>query len=293
MGNQESSIQVGGQALWDAARLGKKKQLQHILAHEAVREFIDYRDPKYGQTPLMVACQKGRAEVVSMLVHAGAAIDARDAGEEGNTALHYAAYKNRRNVLQLLLKSRCNPHIWNAKGRTALDVARVRERKQAVEVLSRHLMVHQGWLYCRKRAGVISHWRKRWCTLLQSSPDGDRLELATFGYPGDLQPRKVLIVNPSEHTVRPVEKTKWSDHTHMFEFSQSMVFQRMKDKEFSRSQQHIARLVRNPRVDAEREFSFASETRPAMEQWLQCFRRQVYMPSAPPSTPVFDSIDIP
>lgn len=285
MGNQTSQEPIG-KVLWEAVRHDDIKTAQGLLSRGLrARELIEYRDAKYGMTPLMVAARGGNSTLVGLFVRLGADLNARDT-IDGNTALHFAAYKNRPVVIRLLLSAECNPHTWNNQGRTALDVARVRQRHDAVRILTSRLMIHEGWLYCRKHATGLSSWTKRWCRVFRCSPTGDRLEVATFAFPSEIQPRKMFVLNPSEHTIRTVpKKSLWSDRANMFEFNQSIVFQRLSDKGFSRSQAH-----HQSKNEIQREFCFAAESKEALQKWIQLFHSQPEspVPSAPMEQPEID-----
>lgn len=56
---------------------------------------------KRDQTPLMVACYRGRVEAVQVLLAAGARLDARAC--DGATALHAAVHQGHVDVVALLV----------------------------------------------------------------------------------------------------------------------------------------------------------------------------------------------
>ena len=72
-----------------------------------------------GSTALHYAAGSGALENVSLLLEAGAEIDARDG--QGMTALMYAArYNQDASVVDLLLAHGANPSLKDARGRNAL-----------------------------------------------------------------------------------------------------------------------------------------------------------------------------
>ena len=64
---------------------------------------------------------------VRELLEAGADPDKYKDGEDGDTALHRAAWNGHRDVVISLLESGANPHIRDYKGRTTIDVAKDEE----------------------------------------------------------------------------------------------------------------------------------------------------------------------
>ena len=88
-------------------------------------------------TPLITAAMEGHADMLEMLLAAGANINAKN--NFATTALMKAAdakYKDRdyTAVVQLLLKSRANTNIQDRHNCTALDRAKVSKHKQAKEI---------------------------------------------------------------------------------------------------------------------------------------------------------------
>lgn len=71
---------------------------------------------KNGEIPLHYACKKGHASLVPYLVVGG---DVNHQCIEGNTPLMWATYSTTL-IVDLLLKARANPNIYNRKGRSAL-----------------------------------------------------------------------------------------------------------------------------------------------------------------------------
>jgi ankyrin repeat protein len=74
--------------LIDAARAGNLQMVQFLLA-DGEKARIDQRDEDSGNTALMVAASYGYAQIVSVLLEAGAAIDLQN--NYGHTALSMAA----------------------------------------------------------------------------------------------------------------------------------------------------------------------------------------------------------
>ncbi|MFM7137511.1 MAG: acyltransferase family protein [Planctomycetota bacterium] len=77
------------------------------------------RDPVTGVPPLLLAAMGGNAEIVSLLLDAGALTDGT--GRDGSTPLHGAAFMGHDDVVQLLLDRGADAGVRNRASRTALD----------------------------------------------------------------------------------------------------------------------------------------------------------------------------
>ncbi|KAG6574309.1 E3 ubiquitin-protein ligase XBOS34 [Phytophthora cinnamomi] len=175
-------------ALWRAAKSCNAKKLLQLVSNESdddVQALLNQPHPVKGTTPLMVAAtKKYGAETIRALIQLDADLDAADTGKHRNTALHFAAYNNRIAQLELLLNAGANPFVLNRKGHTALDVARLRGRKEAAAALTSRLQVHSGWLHLRSKS-LLGFWKRRW--------DGDdaKLQQMLVDSPDDLGPNLV------------------------------------------------------------------------------------------------------
>jgi len=108
---------------------------------DRVREMVK-KDPslinkeEMGMTPLAMACQAGQAEVVGILLDAGAPLNGilRD----GSTPLHVAAYGGHLEVVRLLLERGAKADVKaEPMGMTPLEVAQEQGYTEIVELLSR------------------------------------------------------------------------------------------------------------------------------------------------------------
>jgi ankyrin repeat protein len=70
------------------------------------------------RTPLHMAADRGRVEMVQILIANGAWIDAQD--EEGDTPLHLASICEHQTVIDLLIEKGANPLVLNKDGEAAL-----------------------------------------------------------------------------------------------------------------------------------------------------------------------------
>jgi ankyrin repeat protein len=113
-------------ALVRAADRGETEMVKALIAAGAA---LDVRDREYGATALMEAANEGHAEIVRLLLEAGADVNLGARGDPGGeaagwTALMGAAMAGNAEIVQALLRVGADPSIVNAKGETALDLAR-------------------------------------------------------------------------------------------------------------------------------------------------------------------------
>ena len=101
-----------------AAKAGEVAAIARLLALD--KGLINARD-KDGSTPLHCAAWKGHAEVVKILLDAGAEVSARSRNEHyGDTALHAAAHGNQKDVVRILIARGADLNAKNRIGRTPL-----------------------------------------------------------------------------------------------------------------------------------------------------------------------------
>jgi ankyrin repeat protein len=81
-----------------------------------------------GWTPLIHAAKRGHLDVVTCLLAAGAAVDAREEARAGNTALAEVAAECSLEMAQALVDAGADPRIPGWMQLTALDRAKKRQR---------------------------------------------------------------------------------------------------------------------------------------------------------------------
>jgi len=86
---------------------------------------------------LLLASQDGHAEVVSILLAAGA--DFHHANPEGSTALIMASQGGHAEVVSILLAAGANVHHTTNDGSTALRYATLRNHPEVVTLLNNHI----------------------------------------------------------------------------------------------------------------------------------------------------------
>jgi ankyrin repeat protein len=88
-----------------------------------------------GWSPLHIAAHYGHADVVSLLLHNNAPVDLRSANQMANTALHAALAGRRANVVPVLLDAGADVNARQHGGWTALHAAAANGDRALVELL--------------------------------------------------------------------------------------------------------------------------------------------------------------
>jgi ankyrin repeat protein len=114
----------------DACRRGEAADV--IKMCELFPELINESDNK-GFTPLIIAAYNNQAEVIAILLHAGA--DNTIGDRNGNTALMGAIFKGYDAVANMLLDAGADPNVQNGQGATALTFAATFHRNQVAQRL--------------------------------------------------------------------------------------------------------------------------------------------------------------
>jgi len=113
--------------------------LRPTRQHETVVMLLDAKadvaatDLVDGDTPLLLATQRGHEKLVELLIDAGANAAARDIHE--NTSLHHAALWGFQEIADLLLDAGAKPSARNNNESTPLHFACIRGSREAVDVL--------------------------------------------------------------------------------------------------------------------------------------------------------------
>ncbi|KAF7726830.1 hypothetical protein EC973_008431 [Apophysomyces ossiformis] len=109
-------------ALSRASSNGDALTVRRILTDERLRPFLNIDasdDEQDGTTPLIYAACFGKADVVQILLNAGAKVDVQD--KRGWTALMWATTNNYHPVVEILLEHGASFTTRSARGRTAVD----------------------------------------------------------------------------------------------------------------------------------------------------------------------------
>jgi ankyrin repeat protein len=120
-----------GNEIHEAALAGELTNVQRLIAADT--KLLRERDAT-SATPLLIAAQWGRAEVVEFLLSRGGDVNTQDS--DGSTALHRAALCGHTNVIRLLLEHGADVNARDAYGCTPLHSAvEIRGHERAVELL--------------------------------------------------------------------------------------------------------------------------------------------------------------
>jgi ankyrin repeat protein len=125
------ALHAGQTPVMIAAERGDLETLRRLLAAGGVE--IDAGDAQ-GLTALAHAARSGRPAAVSALLDAGARVDVQD--RAGWTALGHAVVAGQMEVVRLLLKAGANPRATQGHGRPLLLLAAESKRADAVPVLA-------------------------------------------------------------------------------------------------------------------------------------------------------------
>eukprot|EP01043_Picozoa_sp_COSAG02_P092724 COSAG02_NODE_29311_length_571_cov_3.413136_2_plen_158_part_01 len=125
---------LNGSGLYSACYDG---EIEKVKAHGALGGDLNLRGGIGNGTGLMVAARRGRRDVVEWLVRApGIEIDAQD--DWGSTALHDAAANGEADCVLVLLEAGASALLKGGDGRTALELARERNKPEVVALLQQH-----------------------------------------------------------------------------------------------------------------------------------------------------------
>jgi len=116
----------GSSLLLIAARTGNAKLAKFLIDNRANPE----RRNRYGDTPLMIASMLGHTDIVRLLLDRKA-----ETNHTGWNPLHYAAFENRAEIITLLVSAGADINLKAPNTHTALMLAAKRGHMESVRVL--------------------------------------------------------------------------------------------------------------------------------------------------------------
>lgn len=120
-----------------AVKHGAVELIRTMLAADP--SLANLREALDDSTPLHHAAWKGHAEVVTVLLDAGAKVNAQNRNEHyGGTPLHQASHGNQKEVVALLLARGADVHAVSSNGRTALQETEFHKATAAARLLRAH-----------------------------------------------------------------------------------------------------------------------------------------------------------
>jgi len=136
----KSAALQGISALWLASGSGHVTITRMLLDRHANPD----HDSMFG-TPLLLAAAKGRSEIVSLLIKAGASVDNPSSLKDfhGCSPLLAAALLGHTECVRVLLASGANPKLRNDDGKTALMLAKGNNHTEVVRLLESYQ--DDGW----------------------------------------------------------------------------------------------------------------------------------------------------
>ncbi len=121
--------------LYEAATLGRAARLKTILGQSRLR--VNEPGPE-GFTPLGLASFFGHADAVKVLLEHGAAVNDKDRSRFGNTALDAGVAANSADVVRVLLAAGANPNVRDSADYTPLHKAAANGNVDIVRMLLEH-----------------------------------------------------------------------------------------------------------------------------------------------------------
>ncbi|MBW2046754.1 MAG: ankyrin repeat domain-containing protein, partial [Deltaproteobacteria bacterium] len=117
-------------SIGEAARMGDIKLIKSLIAQG---EKIDRREERFFRTALHYAATRGHRSIVELLLAEGADVNIRD--WSGLTPLHYATIQGHNQIIELLIAGGADVNAKNIYGETSLQYAARHGRRDIVELL--------------------------------------------------------------------------------------------------------------------------------------------------------------
>ena len=116
-----------------AIRLGNIEAIKQHLADGAD---VNAKEAKNQITPLHWAAWRGRKEIAELLIAKGADVNVKN--KDGGTPLHNAAWKGHVEIAKLLIVKNADVTAKDVEGQTPLDWAEEEKQKEIADLLRKH-----------------------------------------------------------------------------------------------------------------------------------------------------------
>ena len=116
-----------------AIRLGNIEAIKQHLADGAD---VNAKEAKNQITPLHWAAWRGRKEIAELLIAKGADLNTKN--KDGGTPLHNAAWKGHVEIAKLLIVKNADVNAKDVEGQTPLDWAEEEKQKEIADLLRKH-----------------------------------------------------------------------------------------------------------------------------------------------------------
>jgi cytohesin len=131
-----SELSAEQKAVIRAAKNGVADAVRALIAADPA--LLRARDAD-GSSPLHCAAWKGHLPVVTLLLEAGADVNARSQNDHwGDTPLHAAAHGNRRAIAEALIAAGADIHARNSRGLTPLAETKIHDARSVANLLRQH-----------------------------------------------------------------------------------------------------------------------------------------------------------
>ena len=103
---------------------------------QAIADGADVNAKPGGITPLHWAAWRGRKEIAELLIAKGADLNTKN--KDGGTPLHNAAWKGHVEIAKLLIVKNADVNAKDVEGQTPLDWAEEEKHKEIADLLRKH-----------------------------------------------------------------------------------------------------------------------------------------------------------
>ncbi|XP_066269072.1 oxysterol-binding protein-related protein 1-like isoform X6 [Branchiostoma lanceolatum] len=143
------------------------KQMTHVAEAKRLIEAAENSQQLQVEAQLLSAAREGHLDKLADLLTEQRSLNVNCTDISGNTPLHCAAYRNKKEAAVMLLQHGADPTLRNNADQTALDLVRTAQMRQLLDVkpikdIQKHVQRFEGLLLRRSR---FLGWRSFWVVL--------------------------------------------------------------------------------------------------------------------------------